>query len=121
MTNPRALVAPGGSSLGPVQRTLRAATARLARRSMYARFACSARRWRSSGGSLPSGSTSRSNRRRNAWRAGRVRALRSTVRLHEISAAMRRLMSLAIGPHLPPCRPGGRQAGALPQAQAHGP
>lgn len=43
---------------------------------------------------MPSGSTSRSKRRRKASRAGRVRALRSVVRLHEISAAIWRLMSL---------------------------
>ncbi len=104
-----------GVRLWLTQRACRAATARLARRSMYARFACSARRWRSSCGSLPAGSTSRSNRRRNAWRAGRVRALRSTVRLHEISAAMRRLMSLAIASHVPPCRHGEWRTRALPQ------
>jgi hypothetical protein len=63
---------------------------------MYARLACSARRRRSSGGRSPSGSTSFSNRFKNAWRAGLVRALRSEVRLHETSAAIRRLMSLAV-------------------------
>ena len=42
---------------------------------MYARLACSARRRRSSAGSVPSGSTSRSKRCRNFSRAGRVRAL----------------------------------------------
>lgn len=68
---------------------------------MYARFACSARLWRSSGGSWPSGSTSVSNRLRNASRAGLVRALRSPVRLHEISAAIRWLMFLEMGRHLP--------------------
>jgi hypothetical protein len=93
--------APRGRRFGLAQRALRAAMALLARRSMYARLACSARRRRSSGGSLPSGSTSFSNRFRNAWRAGRVRALRSAVRLHETSAAIRRLMSfVAMWHHL---------------------
>ena len=46
---------------------------------------------------MPSGSTSFSNRLRNVSRAGRVRAVRSWVRAHEISAAMRLLMSLAMG------------------------
>lgn len=55
----------------------------------------SARRRRSSGVSLPSGSTSRSKRCRNFSHARRVRALRSSVRLHEISAAIRLFMSLA--------------------------
>ena len=91
----------GTDDLRGLYRALRAATALLARRSMYARLACSARRRRSSGGNVPSGSTSRSNRLRNASRAGRVRALRSYVRLQEISAAMRRLMSLAMADHLP--------------------
>jgi hypothetical protein len=36
------------------------------------------------GRSTPSGSTSRSKRRRKASRAGRVRALRSVARLHEM-------------------------------------
>src|ERR1700728_1697405 len=47
------------------------------------------------------GSTSFSNRLRNASRAGRVRALRSGVRAHEISAAIRALMSLVTSPQLP--------------------
>jgi hypothetical protein len=67
---------------------------------MWARRACSARRRRSSGGSLPSGSTSRSKRLRKASRAGLVRALRSEVRAHEISAAIRALMFLVTWHHL---------------------
>lgn len=46
---------------------------------------------------MPSGSTSFSNRLRSVSRAGRVRAARSRVRAQEISAAMRLLMSLAMG------------------------
>jgi hypothetical protein len=61
---------------------------------MYARFACSARRRRSSCGKMLSGSTSRSKRWRNFSRAGLVRALRSAVLLHEILAAMRLLISV---------------------------
>lgn len=82
--------------MGLAQLVLRTATALLARRSMYACIACSARRRRPSGGSVPSGSTSCSKRCMNFSRAGgSVRAFRSTVRLREISAAMRRLMTLA--------------------------
>src|ERR1700733_14653477 len=50
----------------------------------------------------PSGATSRSKRSRKASRAGLVRAFRSRVRLHEISAAITLLMSLTLTPPLPP-------------------
>jgi hypothetical protein len=50
---------------------------------MYAFRACSARRARSSSGSTPSGSASRSNLARKPLRPGSVRAVRSAVRAHD--------------------------------------
>lgn len=98
---------------------------RLARRSMWARMACWARRRRSSGGSLLSGSISRSKRLRKASRAGLVRALRSPVRLQEISAAIRLFMSFAgkaltsyRGSRGVVVRPSGRVACVASRAQA---
>jgi len=61
---------------------------------MWARIACCARIRRSSDGSTPSGSISRSNRARNACRPGLVRSVLLAVRLQEISAAIRWLMFL---------------------------
>ena len=54
---------------------------------MCRRIAACARLWRSSGASTPSGSTSRSNRRHNASRAGRVASARSGQRAHRSYAA----------------------------------
>jgi hypothetical protein len=62
---------------------------------MCARRACLARCRRSSAGSMPSGSTSRSNRSRNALRPALVRELRFAVRLQEISAAILLSMSFS--------------------------
>jgi hypothetical protein len=56
---------------------------------MCARMAYSARRARSRGSSVPSGSTARSYRCIAARRAGAVRAERSTVRAHDALTAMR--------------------------------
>jgi hypothetical protein len=90
---------------------------------MWARMACSARRARSSGSRVQSGSTWRSNRLKEALRAGAVRADRSDVLAHEECAANRARKVRCDGVSAPSSRclltthpPSGRVRARIPRA-----